>query len=90
MYSFERFQPNPIPNNRSISTNKGANVAINYNFIFSPTVLYEFVGGYNRATIPFGNEPRGAGISGRRRPRSFAGSAVGLSALHAESRRIAL
>jgi hypothetical protein len=58
-YSFERFQPNPIPNNRSISTNKGANVAINYNFIFSPTVLYEFVGGYNRATIPFGNEPRG-------------------------------
>ncbi|MGH9628556.1 MAG: carboxypeptidase regulatory-like domain-containing protein, partial [Bryobacteraceae bacterium] len=59
LYDFTRRSPTPLPANFSLNKNTGGNVAINYNFIFSPTLLYEFTGGYNRATIPFGNEPLG-------------------------------
>lgn len=57
MYDASRRQPSGLPANVSYNSNTGANVAVNYAFIFSPTLLYEFAGGYNRATIPFGNEP---------------------------------
>ena len=47
MYDYSRRTPNPLPSNISLSVNTGANVAFNYNFIFSPTLIYEFTGGYN-------------------------------------------
>jgi len=58
-YDYTRRTPNPLPGNVSISKNTGANIAANYNYIFDPSLIYEFTGGYNRATIPFGNEPLG-------------------------------
>lgn len=58
-YHFTRRTPSPLPANVALNLNSGANLAVHYSFIFSPTLLYDFTGGYNRATIPFGQEPLG-------------------------------
>ena len=58
-FDYQRRNPSPLPANVALNVNKGANVAFNYNFVIDPTLVYEFSGGYNRASIPFGQEPLG-------------------------------
>jgi len=58
-YYVTQTTPGALPADPSFSLNSGVNVAIHYTFVFSPSLLYSFTGGYNRATIPFGNTPLG-------------------------------
>ncbi|HWB99782.1 MAG TPA: hypothetical protein VG672_23905, partial [Bryobacteraceae bacterium] len=58
-YYVTQTTPGALPLDPSFSLNSGVNVALHYTFVFNPTFLYDFTGGYNRATIPFGNTPLG-------------------------------
>ena len=58
-YHVTQTTPGALPADPSFSLNSGVNLALHYSFIFNPTLIYSFTGGYNRATIPFGNTPLG-------------------------------
>ena len=58
-YYVTQTTPGGLPADPSFALNSGINIAIHYTEVFSPSLVYNFSGGYNRATIPFGNTPLG-------------------------------
>ena len=58
-YEYQKTTPNPLPADLNVTTNRGMNVAGHHTFIYTPTLLFEFTGGYNRASIPYGDVPLG-------------------------------
>jgi hypothetical protein len=58
-YNVTQTTPGALPADPSLSVNTGFNGALHYTFVFGPSFVYNFTGGYNRATIPFGNTPLG-------------------------------
>lgn len=58
-YYVTQTTPGGLPADPSFALNSGVNIAIHYTEVFSPSFVYNFTGGYNRATIPFGNTPLG-------------------------------
>jgi hypothetical protein len=58
-YYVTQTTPGALPADPSFALNSGINIALHYTEVFSPTFVYNFTGGYNRATIPFGNTPLG-------------------------------
>lgn len=54
-YNWVTTVPGSLPANPTQQQNHGANVAIHYNLIFSPTFLMDLLAGYNRSGIPLYN-----------------------------------
>ena len=54
-YNWIETQPGSLPANPTQQQNHGANIAIHYTRIFSPTFLADFLAGYNRSGIPLYN-----------------------------------
>jgi len=57
LYHMQQLSPGSLPNDALQQINAGANVALQYTNSFTPTFLLNVLAGYNRAAIPYRNQP---------------------------------
>ena len=59
-YNYNSVSPGSLPNDAFNQVNSGDNVAVSYTRTLTPSFVLDVMGGYNRATVPYRNQPLGS------------------------------